>query len=126
MAGYNPLTVQQFDVFDELADVLETKLVGVNSVLAEMLDFYEACIAEQLSDNVNLQPFRDLFQRLGKSIKALCKLRSVSFTYIWFLPFYHDPMRYMKVVIVITLKLYGHTHLFFLVSFGICTLCKLY
>ena len=68
MAGFNPITVQQFDVFDELADVLETKLVGVNSVLTELRDFYEACIAEQLTDNVNLQPFRDLFQRLGKSI----------------------------------------------------------
>ena len=80
MAGYGPLTVQQFDVFDELADVLETKVVGVNSVLAELRDFYDSCIAEQLSDDVNIQPFRDLFQRLGKSIKALYKLRSVSFT----------------------------------------------
>ena len=95
MAGYNPITVQKFDVFDELADVLETMLVGVNSVLTELLDFYDSCIAEQLSDTVNLQPFRDLIQRLGKSIKALYRLRSVSFTYIWFLPCYHDPMRYM-------------------------------
>ena len=82
MAGYSPLIVQQFDVFDELADVLETQLVSGNSVLTELQDFYDACIVDKLSDDVNLQPFRDLFQRLGKSIKALYKLRSVSFTYM--------------------------------------------
>ena len=69
MAGYSTLKVQQFDVWEELADVLETAFTGENQILIELQDFYESCIAEQLSDeDLDLQPFINLYQKLGQLI----------------------------------------------------------
>ena len=66
MAGYNTLTVQQHEVYDELADVLETDFAGGNQVLAELQDFYDSCITTHMSDEqLELQPIRDFYQHLG-------------------------------------------------------------
>ena len=67
MAGYDTLTVQQFEVYDELADVLETDFTGGNQVLTELQDFYDSCITAYVSDDeVDIQTIRDLYQHLGQ------------------------------------------------------------
>ena len=67
MAGYNTLTVQQFEVYDELANVLETDFAGGNQVLTELQDFYDSCITTHMSDEeLELRPIRDFYQRLGQ------------------------------------------------------------
>ena len=67
MAGYNTLRVQQYEVYDELADVLETDFAGGNQVLTELQDFYDSCITAYVSDDeLDLQTIRDLYQRLGQ------------------------------------------------------------
>ena len=67
MAGYDTLTVQQHEVYDELADVLETDFAGGNQVLTEMQDFYDSCITARISDDkLDLQTIRDFYQRLGQ------------------------------------------------------------
>ena len=67
MAGYDTLTVQQFEVYDELANVLETNFTGGNHVLTELQDFYDSCITAYVSDDeVDIQTIRDLYQHLGQ------------------------------------------------------------
>ena len=68
MAGYDVLKVQQYDVYDRLADVLETQFnTAGNQILTELQDFYDSCIVAQTSDNqLDVQPFRKLYQELGQ------------------------------------------------------------
>lgn len=68
MAGYNTLILQQDLVYRQLADVLETDFAGDNHVLMELQDFYDACIFDLFSDNVDLRPVRKIFERLGEFI----------------------------------------------------------
>ena len=69
MAGYDALTIQQFDVYDDLADILETDFTGGNKILAEMQDFYRSCIfaAQMNQTEAIILPTRQFYQELGQS-----------------------------------------------------------
>ena len=74
MAGYGTLTVQQFDVYDDLADILETDFTEGNKILTEMQDFYHSCIvAEQMNQTAAIiLPVRKFFQGLGQFCDSTC------------------------------------------------------
>ena len=83
MAGYDTLIVQQYDVYNDLADILETDFTEGNEILTEMQDFYRSCIvAEQMNQTVAIiLPVRKFFQGLGQfcdsiimCTKTLCML----------------------------------------------------
>jgi predicted metalloendopeptidase len=67
MAGYDTLTVQQFDVYDDLADILETDFTEGNKILTEMQDFYRSCIvaAQMNQTEAIILPTRQFYQELG-------------------------------------------------------------
>ena len=68
MAGYGALTVQQYDVYDDLADILETSFTGGNRILSEMQDFYRSCIvaAQMNQTDAIILPVRKFYQNLGQ------------------------------------------------------------
>jgi predicted metalloendopeptidase len=67
MAGYDALTVQQYDVYDDLADILETDFTEGNKILTEMQDFYRSCIvaAQMNQTEAIILPTRQFYQELG-------------------------------------------------------------
>ena len=74
MAGYGTLAVQQYDVYDDLAEILETDFTGGNKILTEMQDFYHSCIvAEQMNQTeAIILPVRKFFEGLGQCCDSTC------------------------------------------------------
>ena len=69
MAGYNALILQQFDVYNELADILESNFADGNDIFLEMQDFYDSCIAAQeVNITASLIPaIRNFYEDLGQT-----------------------------------------------------------
>ena len=68
--GTGALRQQQFAVYSDLAEVLETDFTGGNSVLTELSDFYDSCIAAQLMTEEEfisklIPVIRQVYQDLG-------------------------------------------------------------
>ena len=70
MAGYGALTIQQYGVYDNLADVLESDFAGGNDILLELQDFYDSCTAAQEANiTAALIPaVRKLYHDIGQYI----------------------------------------------------------
>ena len=69
MAGYNTLILQQFDVYNELADILESNFSDGNDIFLEMQDLYDSCIAAQeVNITASLIPaIRNFYEDLGQT-----------------------------------------------------------
>ena len=68
MAGYSALRVQQLDVYDDLADILDTSFTDGNEIFTEMQKFYNSCIVfgEMNLTDALILPVRKFFQDLGQ------------------------------------------------------------
>ena len=68
--GTGALQEQQFAVYSDLAEVLETDFTAGNRILTEVSDFYTSCIAAQLMNQTEfvdnfLPVIRKFYQNLG-------------------------------------------------------------
>lgn len=79
-ARFTTLRLQQDQVYEDLADVIETDFAGENGVLMELKDLYDSCILAQVSDDFDLGPVLELYKELGK---FNCKHSEIKHVPLW-------------------------------------------